>query len=263
MAGACPVSLSIAVANAGGMGAMGALVNPPARSASGWRQFRSASKGMLQLNTWIPDPPQPRNAEQEKRIRQFLASLGTGRAGIGRSRRGAGLQRAVRDVSRSRPACRVLDHGPVPRTGCVTRLKDEGHRVVRHRDHAGGGASGPGRRRRRDRRAGIRGRRTSRFIRSGRGRATDDRPHRARSATGRSHRPPDHRRGRHRGRTGNCGGAHARRERGRDRNRVPALPRSRPRTRPGPTHSTTSSQKTRCRRERSRDDWRVGSRRTT
>ena len=76
MAGACPVGLSIAVANAGGMGSMGALVDPPASIREWVGQFRSASKGMLQLNTWIPDPPQPRNAEQEKRIRQFLASWG-------------------------------------------------------------------------------------------------------------------------------------------------------------------------------------------
>ena len=76
MAGACPVSLSIAVANAGGMGAMGALLNGPAEIHEWVGQFRAASTGALQLNNWIPDPPQLRNEDNEKRIRQFLAAWG-------------------------------------------------------------------------------------------------------------------------------------------------------------------------------------------
>jgi nitronate monooxygenase len=76
MAGACPVSLSIAVANAGGMGANGALLDPPAKIREWVGQFRAASKGPLQINTWIPDPPARRDAENEKRIRQFLAAWG-------------------------------------------------------------------------------------------------------------------------------------------------------------------------------------------
>ena len=55
MAGACPVTLSIAVANAGGMGANGALLDPPAKIREWVGQFRAASKGQLQLNLWIPD----------------------------------------------------------------------------------------------------------------------------------------------------------------------------------------------------------------
>jgi nitronate monooxygenase len=76
MAGACPVSLSIAVANAGGMGANGALLDPPAKIREWVEQFRAASTGPLQLNTWIPDPPALRDAEHERRIRQFLAAWG-------------------------------------------------------------------------------------------------------------------------------------------------------------------------------------------
>jgi len=76
MAGACPVSLSIAVANAGGMGAMGALVSTPAEIRAWVGEFRAASNGPVQLNTWIPDPPQPRNPEHEKQIRRFLAGWG-------------------------------------------------------------------------------------------------------------------------------------------------------------------------------------------
>ncbi len=92
MAGASPVSLAIAVANAGGMGAMGALVSSPAEIREWAQQFRANSNGMFQLNTWIPDPPQPRNREQERRIRQFLVCMGTRRTRVGRRDRKARLR---------------------------------------------------------------------------------------------------------------------------------------------------------------------------
>ncbi len=76
MAGACPASLSIAVANAGSMGAMGALVTPPAGIRAWVEEFRSKSRGPLQLNVWIPDPPPRREAHVEARMRAFLASWG-------------------------------------------------------------------------------------------------------------------------------------------------------------------------------------------
>jgi nitronate monooxygenase len=76
MASACPVELSIAVANAGGMGAMGALVTPPAGIRDWVARFRAGSRGAFQLNTWIPDPPPVRDRERERRMRQFLASWG-------------------------------------------------------------------------------------------------------------------------------------------------------------------------------------------
>src|SRR5690242_2008515 len=76
MAGACPASLSIAVANAGGMGAMGGLVTRPAGIRSWVDEFRSQSKGPFQLNVWIPDPPPVRDAEAEARMREFLARWG-------------------------------------------------------------------------------------------------------------------------------------------------------------------------------------------
>ena len=60
MAGACPASLSISVANAGGMGAMGALLSPPADIRDWVAQFRSNSSGPFQLNVWtrIPNSPE-------------------------------------------------------------------------------------------------------------------------------------------------------------------------------------------------------------
>lgn len=76
MAGACPASLSIAVANAGGMGAMGALLTPPAGIRAWADEFRAESNGPFQLNVWIPDPPQKRDVSAEARIRQFLEAWG-------------------------------------------------------------------------------------------------------------------------------------------------------------------------------------------
>jgi nitronate monooxygenase len=76
MAGASPPGLSIAVANAGGMGALGALVIEPSGIHDWVAKFRSASDGALQLNTWIPDPPAYRDASSEARLRAFLERWG-------------------------------------------------------------------------------------------------------------------------------------------------------------------------------------------
>lgn len=76
MAGACPPSLSIAVANAGGLGACGALLMSPESIAAWVDGFRKESDGHFQLNLWIPDPPPVRNREAEARLREFLASWG-------------------------------------------------------------------------------------------------------------------------------------------------------------------------------------------
>lgn len=76
MAGACPASLSIAVANAGGMGAMGALTIQPAGIREWVGEFRSSSSGPFQINVWIPDPPPVRDADAEARVRTFLSQWG-------------------------------------------------------------------------------------------------------------------------------------------------------------------------------------------
>lgn len=76
MAGACPPSLSIAVANAGGLGACGALRMSPDAIADWSRDVRSHSNGAFQINLWIPDPAPIRDAEQEARIRRFLGQWG-------------------------------------------------------------------------------------------------------------------------------------------------------------------------------------------
>jgi len=76
MAGACPASLSIAVANAGGMGAMGALLTPPDGIREWAREFRAGSTGPCQINLWIPDPMPARDGDAEARVRAFLARWG-------------------------------------------------------------------------------------------------------------------------------------------------------------------------------------------
>jgi len=76
MAGACPPSLSAAVANAGGLGACGALLMQPAAILSWAKELRAASNGPFQLNLWIPDPPPKRDAAHEAAVGTFLAKWG-------------------------------------------------------------------------------------------------------------------------------------------------------------------------------------------
>jgi nitronate monooxygenase len=76
MAGACPPSLSIAVANAGGLGACGALLMPPDSILNWCREFRQGSNGEFQINLWVPAPPPIRDVERESRQREFLAAWG-------------------------------------------------------------------------------------------------------------------------------------------------------------------------------------------
>ena len=76
MAGACPASLSIAVANGGGMGACGVLMMSREQISDWVREMRSGSNGAFQLNTWIPDPNPERDPDHERSIREFLSNWG-------------------------------------------------------------------------------------------------------------------------------------------------------------------------------------------
>ncbi len=76
MAGACPPSLSIAVANAGGMGAAGLLLHAPEAIAAWMRDVRAGTSGPMQLNLWVPDPAPRRDPDHEARVRAFLAAWG-------------------------------------------------------------------------------------------------------------------------------------------------------------------------------------------
>ncbi|HTJ30508.1 MAG TPA: nitronate monooxygenase [Acidobacteriaceae bacterium] len=86
MSGACPPALSIAVANAGGMGACGALLMEPKAIAAWVADFRAGSQGPFQINLWIPEEDVHRDSEAEARQREFLAQWGpavTAEAGEG------------------------------------------------------------------------------------------------------------------------------------------------------------------------------------
>src|SRR5713226_9439865 len=72
MAGACPVGLAAAVANAGDMGGLGALMTSPDGIAAWASQFRGQSNGSFQINLWVPDPPPLRDAAHERLVREFL-----------------------------------------------------------------------------------------------------------------------------------------------------------------------------------------------
>ena len=76
MAGVPSVSLSTAVANAGGLGACGVLMMKPQEIAQWARNFRAGSSGAFQFNNWIPDPPPARNRGHEARVRAFLEKFG-------------------------------------------------------------------------------------------------------------------------------------------------------------------------------------------
>ncbi len=76
MAGVSPPSLSIAVANAGGLGACGALLMSPAEIQRWANEFRAASQRPFQFNLWIPDPAPVRDGAHEAAVRKFLAGWG-------------------------------------------------------------------------------------------------------------------------------------------------------------------------------------------
>src|SRR5438067_12644898 len=76
MAGASPVGLAAAVGNAGGLGALGALMTSPDGIAGWAQQFRGQSNGTFQINLWVPDPEPVRDAEHEMRVRDFLGQWG-------------------------------------------------------------------------------------------------------------------------------------------------------------------------------------------
>ena len=76
MAGACPPSLSIAVANAGGMGACGALLLKPDAIVEWQATFQASSNRGAQLNLWIPDPAPVRDTVHEQAVAGFLGNWG-------------------------------------------------------------------------------------------------------------------------------------------------------------------------------------------
>jgi nitronate monooxygenase len=76
MASACPPSLAIAIANAGGLGGCGALMLQPEAIRKWAADVRAGTNGGFQFNLWIPDPPPKRDAAAEAAVRDFLANWG-------------------------------------------------------------------------------------------------------------------------------------------------------------------------------------------
>jgi len=84
MAGACPPSLAIAVADAGGLGGCGALLMQPDAIRKWAADVRAGTTGGFQLNLWIPDPPAERDAAAEAAVRRFSEPVGARGPGRGR-----------------------------------------------------------------------------------------------------------------------------------------------------------------------------------
>jgi nitronate monooxygenase len=73
MAGACTPERSAAIANAGGMGSLGALLMQPEAIADWTAAFRAGTSGPLHINLWVRLSEPERDGEQEARVRAFLA----------------------------------------------------------------------------------------------------------------------------------------------------------------------------------------------
>jgi len=76
MAGASAPSLSIAVANAGGLGSCGVLLMRLEEIIAWANDVRANSNGAFQLNNWIPDPPPRRDRAHEAARARSSCRLG-------------------------------------------------------------------------------------------------------------------------------------------------------------------------------------------
>jgi nitronate monooxygenase len=78
MAGVPSLPLATAVARAGALASMGALLLAPASIADWVARFRAEAGAdtPLQINLWVPDPPPRRDAAHEARVAAFLAQHG-------------------------------------------------------------------------------------------------------------------------------------------------------------------------------------------
>lgn len=80
MAGASPPALAAAVASAGGMGGLGALLSAPQAIRDWAGEVRARTNGSFQINVWVPEPAPRRDAAHEIRVRDALAALQGGAA---------------------------------------------------------------------------------------------------------------------------------------------------------------------------------------
>lgn len=125
MAGACPVALSHAVIEAGGMGAMGAVLSQPDDIGAWMDDLRAVGGGPAQVNLWIPDPMPVRDAAAEATTRAFLAQWGPAvPAGAGDATP-ADFDAQCEALLAARPAVASSIMGVFP-ASFVERLKDAG-----------------------------------------------------------------------------------------------------------------------------------------
>ena len=129
MAGACPVGLSAALATAGGMGAMGAVLSPAEDIGRWLADFTAASDGPAQVNLWVPDAPPQRDAAAEDRTRAFLAQWGPQVAPEAGDAAPADFDAQVAAVLAARPAVVSTLMG-VPGAHHVQQFKDAGLRWI-------------------------------------------------------------------------------------------------------------------------------------
>ena len=141
MSGACPPSLSIAVANAGGLGSCGALLMDPGAIDRWASEFRTASNGPFQLNLWIPDPVPERDPAREAAVARFLGGWGPPVPDGAGDATPPGLLPPVRSLARRGAADRLLRDGPLP-SPLRRTLEGARHRVVCKCFHGRGGRPG-------------------------------------------------------------------------------------------------------------------------
>jgi nitronate monooxygenase len=128
MAGVPSVALSAAVAAAGGMGALGALLMEPDAITDWAQRYRSATAGSaspLQINLWVPDPPPQRDAAHEARLRGFLGRFGPAVPAEAADARPPDFAAQCEAVLAARPLAVSSIMGLYP-PGFVSRLKAAG-----------------------------------------------------------------------------------------------------------------------------------------
>ena len=163
MAGACPPSLAIAVGNAGGLGACGALLMKPEAIRAWAAEVRAKTNGGFQLNTWIPDPAPVRDVAHEARVREFLGTWGPAVAADAGDAATVDFDAQCEAMLEAGPAIVSSIMGLYP-PAFVERLKAKGIRWFANVTTVSRGEGSRRRRRRRHRRARHGGWRSSRLV---------------------------------------------------------------------------------------------------
>ena len=131
MAGACPPKLAAAIANAGGIGACGAVLMQPEAILEWAKAFRSESRGPFQINLWVTGPVPQRDHGLESQQREFLGQWGPAVPHRSRSITTTHLRRAMVCCSGGAPNDHLFDHGSVCRR-TAERDEKERHPLVRN-----------------------------------------------------------------------------------------------------------------------------------